>query len=126
MKNVFIAFSLFVIMMVGIFLSVNVISVKCNRLQNLNNTLESYIIKEKYQDAYKLSLVYIAQWNKTSKLLTIYVHHEDLDHIDSEILKLTQYIKIKDRSEGLATVHVMKYLVDHILSHEKVNISNIF
>ena len=113
-------------MMVGIFLSVNVINAKCNRLQNLNCTLENYIIKEQYKDAYNLSLVYIAEWNKTSKLLTVYAHHEDLDHIDSEILKLTQYIKIKDKSEGLATVHVMKYLVDHIMSHEKVNISNIF
>ncbi|MBU3184113.1 DUF4363 family protein [Clostridium estertheticum] len=126
MKNVLIAFSLFIIMMVGIFLSVNIINVKCSKLQDLNCTLESYIIKEKYQDAYELSLTYIAEWKKTSKLLTIYTHHEDLDNIDSEILKLTQYIKIKDKSEGLATVHVMKYLVDHIMSHEKVSISNIF
>ncbi|MBU3159912.1 DUF4363 family protein [Clostridium frigoris] len=126
MKNVLIAFSLFVIMVVGIFFSVNIINVKCSKLQNLNCTLENYIIKENYQDAYKLSLVYIAEWKKASKFLSVYEHHEDLDHIDSEILKLTQYIKIKDKSEGLATVHNMKYLVEHIMSHEKVSISNVF
>jgi len=126
MKNVLIAFSLFAIMMIGIFFSVNVINRSCAKLQDLNCDLENYIIKENYQDAYKLSLSYIAQWNKVSKFLTIYEHHEDLDHIDSEILKLTQYIKIKDKSESLATVHNMKYLVEHIMSHEKVSISNVF
>ena len=126
MKNVLIAFSLFVIMMIGIFLSVNVINRGCTRLQDLNCALENYIIKENYQAAYNLSLNYLAEWNKTSKFLTVYEHHEDLDHIDSEILKLTQYIKIKDKSEGLATVHNMKYLVEHIMSHEKVSISNVF
>jgi len=126
MKNVLIAFSLFVIMMVGIFFSVNFINRSCIQLQNLNCALENDIIKENYQDAYKLSLNYIAKWKDASKLISVYEHHEDLDHIDSEILKLTQYIKIKDKSEGLATVHNMKYLIEHIMAHEKVSISNVF
>jgi len=126
MKNVLIAFALFVIMIVGIFLSSTYINRSCIHLQNLNSTLESYIINEKYKDAYSLSLNYIDEWNKTSKFLTLYTHHEDLDYIDTETLKLTQYIKNEDKSEGLATVHVLKHLVDHIKAHEKVSISNIF
>jgi hypothetical protein len=126
MKNILAAFGLFIIMIIGIFLSTNAINLSCNHLQNLNCALESYIIKEDYENAYDLSLDYISEWKKASKFLTIYIHHEDLDHIDNEVLKLTQYIKIKDKSEALATVHVMKYLVDHIVSHEKVSISNIF
>ena len=102
------------------------INSKCNHLQDLNSTLESYILKGKYNDAYNLSLNYIALWKSDSKFLTLYIHHEDLDHVDNEVLKLTQYIKIRDKSEALATVHVMKYLIDHIKEHEKVSISNIF
>lgn len=126
MKNVYIAFCLFFLMIIGIFLSTNIINRKCDNLQNLNYELESYIIKDNYKDAYDLSLNYIAQWQKDTRFLTFFIHHEDLDHLDSEVLKLTQYIKIKDRSEGLATVHVMKYLIDHIRCHEKVSLSNIF
>ncbi|MBU3145465.1 DUF4363 family protein [Clostridium sp. CF012] len=126
MKNVYLAFSLFIVMIIGIFLSIIVINRNCDHLQNLNSTLESYILKENYKDAYTLSLDYIAQWKSDSKFLTLYIHHEDLDHVDNEILKLTQYIKTRDKSEALATVHVMKYLIDHIKSHEKVSISNIF
>ncbi|MGV8983249.1 DUF4363 family protein [Clostridium sp.] len=126
MKNVYIAFSIFVIMIIGIFISVNVINKSCDHLQSLNCTLESYILKENYKGAYTLSMDYMTQWKSDSKFLTIYIHHEDLDHVDNELLKLTQYIKIQDKSEALATVHVMKYLVDHIKSHEKVSISNIF
>ncbi|MGH4052170.1 MAG: DUF4363 family protein [Clostridium sp.] len=126
MKNVWVAIILFILMIIGIFCSVSIINHKCNHLQDLNSTLESYIIKEDYQDAYDLSLDYIAEWKKDSKFLTIFIHHEDIDHVDSEILKLTQYIKMKDKSEGLATVHVLKYVVAHIISHEKVSISNIF
>ncbi|MBU3113606.1 DUF4363 family protein [Clostridium lacusfryxellense] len=113
-------------MIIGIFFSVNGINSRCNHLQSLNSKLESYIIEENYQDAYDLSLDYIAEWKKSSKFLTVFIHHEDIDYIDSEILKLTQYIKNKDNSEGLATVHVLKYIVAHIKSHEKVSISNIF
>ncbi|WP_291635575.1 DUF4363 family protein [Clostridium sp.] len=126
MKNILAAFSLFIIMIIGIFLSTNAINRNCSHLQNLNCALESNIIKENYGDAYNLSLDYIAQWKKASNFLTIYIHHEDLDHVDNEVLKLTQYIKTKDKSEALATVHVMKFLIDHIKSHEKVSISNIF
>ena len=126
MRNVYLAFSIFIIMILGIFLSTNIINQKCANLQNLNCRLESYIIKENYKDAYILSLDYITQWKKDTKFLTFYIHHEDLDHLDNEALKLTQYIKIRDKSEGLATVHVMKYLVDHIRYHEQASISNIF
>lgn len=126
MKNVVISFGLFFAMIIGIFVSINLINSHCTHLQNLNSSLESYILKENYEDAYNLSLDYVAEWEKTSKFLTIYIHHEDTDHMDSELLKLTQYIKMKDKSESLATVHSMKYLIDHIMSHEKVSISNIF
>ena len=126
MKNVIVAFGLFFAMIIGIFVSVNLINRNCAHLQNLNSSLESYILKENYEDAYNLSLDYVAEWKKSSKFLTIYIHHEDTDHMESELLKLTQYIKMKDESECLATVHSMKYLVDHIMSHEKVSISNIF
>ncbi|MCB2292876.1 DUF4363 family protein [Clostridium algoriphilum] len=126
MKNVMIAFTLFAVMIVCIFISSSYINRTCIHLQNLNSTLESYIIKDKYQDAYNLSLDYIAKWNKTSKFLTLYMHHEDLDYIDTEILKLTQYIKNEDKSEGLATVHVLKHLVSHIMAHERVSIGNVF
>jgi len=126
MKTVYLAFCLFIIMIIGIILSTNAINRKCDNMQNLNSSLENYINNDNYKDAYTLSLDYIAQWKNDSKFLTIYIHHEDLDHIENEILKLTQYIKIKDKSEGLATVHVMKYLIEHIKAHEKVSISNIF
>ncbi|MCJ7690059.1 MAG: DUF4363 family protein [Clostridiaceae bacterium] len=126
MKNAIIALCLFVIMIIGIFISTNVINRSCNHLQDLNSQLENYILKENYKDAYDLSLIYIDEWEKASKFLTLYIHHEDLNYLDSEILKLTQYTKSKDKSEGLATVHVMIYLIDKIMYHEKVSISNIF
>ncbi|MBK5241565.1 DUF4363 family protein [Clostridium sp.] len=126
MKNAIIALCLFVIMLIGIFISTNAINRSCNHLQDLNSQLENYILKENYEDAYDLSLIYIDEWKKASKFLTIYIHHEDLNYLDSEILKLTQYTKIKDKPEGLATVHVMKYLIDKIMYHEKVSISNVF
>jgi hypothetical protein len=126
MKNVYIAFGLFIIMLLAIFISTNAINRKCVHLQNLNSQLESYILKENYEDAYDLSLTYITEWKKSSSFLSVFLHHEDLNFIDSEILKLTQYMKIRDRAEGLATVHVLKYLVNHIKTHEEVSISNIF
>ncbi len=126
MKNVYLAFSIFIVMLIGIFISINVINRSCDHLQDLNSNLESYILNENYKDAYTLSLNYIAKWKSDSKFLTLYIHHEDLDHVDNEVLKLTQYIKTGDKSESLATIHVMKYLIEHIKLHEKVSISNVF
>ena len=126
MKNVFIAVSIFIVMLIGIFISTGAINRRCTHLQNLNYKLESYILKENYDDAYDLSLTYLSEWEIASKFLTVFIHHEDINFLDSEILKLTQYTKVKDQSEALATVHVMIYLIDKILSLQKVSISNIF
>lgn len=126
MKNVVVAFILFIILLIGIFISTTAINRSCTHLQTLNYKLESYILKENYEDAYDLSITYIAEWKKASKFLTVYIHHEDLNSLDSEILKLTQYTKVKDQAEGLATLHVMIYLVDKIMFLQKVSISNIF
>jgi hypothetical protein len=126
MKNAIIALFMFIIMIIGIFISTNAINRSCNHLQDLNSQLENYILNENYKDAYDLSLIYIDEWKKASNFLTVFIHHEDLNYVDSEILKLTQYTKINDKSEGLATVHVMKYLIDKIMYHEKVSISNVF
>ena len=125
MKNIMAAFSLFFVMIIGIFFSTNFINHSCANLQALNSSLESYVANEDYGNAYNISLDYIAQWKKTSKTLTLFIHHEDLDHVSNEVLKLTQYIKVKDKSEALATVHAMKYLINHIIDHEKVSINNI-
>lgn len=126
MRNIWTACILFAVMLICISFSTKLLNENCNYLQAMNSSLENYLIKDDYNNAYKLSINYIAQWEKSSKILTIYIHHEDLDHIENELLKLTQYIKIQDKSEALATIHSIKYLLDHIANHEKVTISNMF
>ncbi|WP_278320462.1 DUF4363 family protein [Herbinix hemicellulosilytica] len=39
--------------------------------------------------------------------------------------KLPQYIKEENKEEALASVHALKFLIDHISELEKVTIQNI-
>lgn len=53
------------------------------------------------------------------------VHHSEVDNMNNELWKLTQYTKFNNKEESLASVHVIKFLLKHIIEMERINITNI-
>lgn len=126
MRNVIISISIFIIMVVAIFFSINYLNKVSSNLQTLNDKLEQQISNDKWDTAYNTSLDYTKKWDKYCNVIKIFVNHQEIDNIEMELWKLPQYVKERTKDEALASVHVLKFLMNHISDLEKVNIQNIF
>jgi len=125
MKNVTISLIIFIIMVISIAFSINYLNKVTDDLGRLNDEIEQYITDINWDKAYKSSIEYTEKWKDYSEKLKLFVDHQEMDKIETELWKLIQYIKEKAKEEALASIHVLKYLVDHISELEKVNIQNI-
>jgi len=125
MKNVVISLIIFIIMITNIAFSINYLNKVTDDLGKLNDEIEQYITDNNWDKAYKSSIEYTEKWQDYSEKIKIFVDHQEMDKIDMELWKLTQYIKEKTKGEALASIHVLKFLVEHISELEKVNIQNI-
>ncbi|MCT8975856.1 DUF4363 family protein [Clostridium sp. CX1] len=113
-------------MLIGIFFSINYLNKVCTKLDNLNKEIEISIENKSWTKAYDNSIKFLNQWDNYSRKISIFVNHAEIDNINSELWKLTQYTKCKTEEEALASSHVIKFLLEHIVNLEKVNAENIF
>lgn len=125
MKNIVYSFTIFFAVLISIFFSINYLNKTCNNLETLDSKLENYIENASWENAYGTSLKLMADWDKYSKVISVFVNHAEIDNINNELWKLTQYSKCKNTDESLASVHVIKFYLKHIMEMEKVNIQNI-
>jgi len=125
MKNVVISFVIFIIMIICIAFSLNYLNKVTDDLGRLNDEIEQYITDNNWDKAYTSSIEYTEKWKDYSEKLKLFVDHQEMDQIETELWKLSQYIKEKTKEESLASIHVLKFLVDHISELEKVSIQNI-
>jgi hypothetical protein len=126
MKNVILAATIFIVILIAMTFSISYLNKVSLNLQNINDEIEQYVTDNKWDEAYKTSMGYTQKWEKNSKAIKLFVNHQEIDNIEIELWKLPQYIKEHTKDESLASVHVLKFLVDHISKLEKVNIQNVF
>jgi hypothetical protein len=113
-------------MVATILFSINYLNRITLNLQKLNDKLEDYITDNNWDKAYKSSLDFTEKWEKHSKTIKLFINHQEIDNIEMELWKLPQYVKEESKDEALASVHVLKFLLNHISNLEKVNLQNIF
>lgn len=113
-------------MLTAIFFSINYLNKISTNLQKLNDQLEENITHDKWDESYKLSMDFTEKWEKYSKIIKVFVNHQEIDNVEMELWKLPQYVKEKSKDEALASVHVLKFLLSHIYNLEKVNVQNVF
>jgi hypothetical protein len=126
MRNVWISFGIFLVMIVGIYISLNYLNSTCAKFENDSSKLETLINDGKWDDADKLSNELFYEWEDKSKTLSIFINHMEIDAMNNEMLKLTQYVKCKSKDEALASNHAVKFYSKNITSLQKINIQNIF
>jgi len=126
MKNVIISVIIFFALLIGLFVSLNYLSSMCNDLVNLGDKIEDEISKENWQEAYDSSMNLTKEWKNHCDVISFFVHHQEIDNIDNELWKLSQYTKCQTKDESLASVHVVKFFINHIKNLEDLSIQNIF
>lgn len=126
MRNVVISLLIFVIMIITMSFSIKYLNKASQNLGELNDEIEENIIADNWDKAYKTSLEFANKWEDYSEKIKLFADHQEIDNIEMELRKLPQYIKEKTKDESLASVHVLKFLLNHIAELEKVKIKNIF
>ncbi len=126
MKNVVISLIISAIMIVAMSFSIKYLNKASQKLGKLNTDIEQQITDDNWDRAYKTSLEFTDKWNDYSKKIKLFSNHQEIDNIEMELRKLPQYIKEMTKDEALASVHVLKFLLDHIAELEKIKIHNIF
>jgi len=112
-------------MITNIAFSINYLNKVTDDFRKLNDEIELYITDNDWDKAYKSSIEYTEKWRDYSEKLKLFVDHQEMDQIEIELWKLPQYIKEKNKEESLASIHVLKFLIDHISELEKVSMQNI-
>ncbi|KHO40157.1 DUF4363 family protein [Clostridium tetani] len=125
MKNVFISFLIFVSMLFSIIFSVNYLNQIYSNINSLNLQLESYVIAEDWENSHKIINTIDTTWSDYSSKLFMFVNHQEIDIISSELKKLSQYILCKNKDESLASLHSVNFFLKHIVHLEEISIENI-
>jgi hypothetical protein len=126
MKDFMITLCIFLAMILAINFSINYLNHVCIDLKLVNTNVENYISSEDWKNANDKMLEFSAKWNKYSKIISLFVNHQELDNIEIEEAKLPEYIKEKTKDEALASTHVINFLIDHVAKLENINLQNLF
>ncbi|EQB90079.1 hypothetical protein J2Z44_002075 [Clostridium punense] len=126
MRNIVVTIIIFLVMCFCLFFASQYIILTSDKLLDVANKMESNIVDENWDNAYILSFELLDIYEGHVKHMTIFINHANVDVIYSEVIKLTQYCKEEDKTESLATLHLIKTLLLEVKQLEKVSISNIF
>lgn len=126
MKNIVIAFSLFIGIILMSFFSIKYINKTCGYFLDLNAKIQNSLKSEEYNKATAYLKTFENSWDKKSNTLSVYIHHAETDDISMEIEKLSQSIKYKEKKDAMESTHSLNFLIKHVVNLEKINIQNIF
>ncbi|WP_291575379.1 DUF4363 family protein [Clostridium sp. UBA4548] len=126
MRNIVVTVVVFLIMCFCLFFASQYIILTSDKLLDVANKMENNIVDEKWDDAYIHSFELLDIYEGHVRHMTVFVNHANVDVIYSEVIKLTQYCKEEDKAEALATLHLIKTLLQEVRQMEKVTINNIF
>lgn len=98
----------------------------CDDINEKCLQIETAINQKDWDKAYSLAVDVKDNVEKHSLSISVYINHTDINNLSNEVLKLTQYTKVRDNAESLASVHLVKYTSDAIKELQDITIKNIF
>lgn len=126
MKNMIASFILFIALIVTMIFSMKYLEKKCEYYSKKIEHLEKIVLNNSWDEAYADSTKFLVEWEKDSHIVPAFINHIHVESITSNVLRLTQYTKLKDKVDSLTTIHEIKFLLEEMLDIEKVTLPNVF
>ncbi len=126
MRNIVIAFILFLILIAFMVTSTNKTHDFLNEIIETCDNLEELINDENWETAYDIANKFHKKIDKKTSEMSLYLNHQQVDDITHELYGLTQYIKEKEKADSLAGVHSVKHSAKVVRELQKFSLENIF
>lgn len=126
MKNMIATCIIFFLMIFILFFASKYIVLTCDKLLDVSSEIEENIVNDNWDESYMLSFELLNIYEGHVANLTLFLNHTDFDNIYSEVIKLSQYSKCKNKDEALSSIHVVKTLINQVKEIESISIGNIF
>ena len=90
------------------------------------NVLKEYILKED-KDKTTLKMQEIKEeWEKRYKLLAFYIEHDELEKVETEMVKMEADIEVEEFKHCISEVETTIFILEHIQEKEKFQLESIF
>lgn len=128
MKQIIIIIAILLIIFVGAYLSQKFLddttASLVSKLEELKMDIEegkkdNKVVKEKTDEIY-------GEWRDMSEKWSVIVLHNELDLIETSLIKVKSKIKIGNLDESMEDIDTSIFLLNHINEKEKTSLKNIF
>lgn len=90
-----------------------------NEIQKNDEEIDSNKVKEQIKKTNE-------NWNKRHKKLAMYLEHNELEKIETDLSSLNGYLEKEEYGDANAQLDISIYVLDHIKNKTTLNIINIF
>ncbi len=125
MRAFIISMILLVIIISGSLVFMYLIDKTANEIVSNLEELDAAVKDNDWENAEKQLNEIQEAWKSTEAWMTTLINHNEIDSIKMSLAKLSQYIHYKDTTEYMAESGVLKFLIQHISTRERLSLSNL-
>lgn len=126
MRGAIIAGCIFVVMVIGMFLSLSALEKSCKEISDTAENIYQCASEQSFEEAQKMMKELEDMWDRKSKWVSMLVDHGETDEIMKTIAALGEYVKYTEMPELMAEIKTLKILIEHIPEKERPGLRNIF
>lgn len=105
--------------------SVDKITEDLNELKSIAQNMEEGKAENEEQIFKKIEKIK-EDWSKINYKMSYYIEHDEMEKVNSSMVKLEESFKLKEYKEGMTELENCKYILRHIKDKESVNVINFF
>ena len=92
---------------------------------DLNELKESVLKKDKIESEKQMKIVK-QKWYDRYKLLAFYIEHDELEKVETELVKLQADIGVKEFKHCVSELETIIFILEHIQEKEEMHFRSIF
>ncbi|MDO4534364.1 MAG: DUF4363 family protein [Clostridium perfringens] len=125
MKNTIISFIIFFVVLGFVFIGNKNLNSLCNDSLRLSNEIEILINNNEWNKALEKSIELKKVMSQGFRKVSVYINHQDIDNLNTETVKLIDFIRIEELPDTLSCLDNIKCLSEYIKELQQINLTNI-
>lgn len=87
--------------------------------------IETHITQKKWTHVFNELESFKNQWIGYKKILSILVHHQEIDRLEEALTKTIQAVKSHSYPDSLIEIGALKHYINHVSQKEVLNFTNV-